>query len=150
MNNLNVTAMHPSLFTVKGNAAPSPAINAAEIQAFPTGRVIEPDANADVKPVNGLAGLIKRANAIQPGPMPPVEPVRLQALEKPDVVPSPAQPVEAKKPAQPRRQMTVRVDMEKFQHLDMLAKMSGRTYQDIQAKAIDAYLTANSPIALLN
>jgi len=39
-----------------------------------------------------------------------------------------------------RRQLTVRLDMETFGKLDQLAKQTGRTYQDIQADAIRAYL----------
>jgi uncharacterized protein (DUF4415 family) len=39
-----------------------------------------------------------------------------------------------------RRQLTVRLDMDTFEKLDRLAKQTGRTYQDIQADAIRAYL----------
>jgi uncharacterized protein (DUF4415 family) len=39
-----------------------------------------------------------------------------------------------------RRQLTVRLDMDTFEKLDQLAKQTGRTYQDIQADAIRAYL----------
>jgi predicted transcriptional regulator len=38
-----------------------------------------------------------------------------------------------------RRQLTVRVDMARFGQLDRLAKSTGRTYQDIQARALDGY-----------
>ena len=44
------------------------------------------------------------------------------------------------KAGRPRRQLTVRLDMEIFKKLDRLAKQTGRTYQAIQADAIHVYL----------
>jgi hypothetical protein len=39
-----------------------------------------------------------------------------------------------------RRQLTVRMENARFTQLDQIAKTTGRTYQDILAKAIDRYL----------
>ena len=60
-------------------------------------------------------------------------PVEIRDFKKSDAISKPSK----------RRQLTVRIDMDKFEQLDRLAKLSGQTYQDIQSKALAAYLRAN-------
>lgn len=144
MNNLGMTIMSQPLFSRKGAAAPSPTAQSGYIaqQKLPSDATPdttnEQPANSATHPASDLTGLIKRANpqhlcAVVPANSPYTPPAA--PPEKKSVAAAAAKP----EPTQ-RRQLTLRIDMKTFKRLDDLARLSGQTYQKIQAKAVEDYL----------
>jgi hypothetical protein len=166
MNNLSVTAMRQSLFSSKGTAAPSPTVHTAPVQRFSREPTNEPINRAEVLPSNGLAGLIKRASPGRTQPTEPVQPTVVQPYKKLEIIPRislsngdldptafqarTANIEKIEQSSSKRRQLTVRIEMEKFEQLDQLAKSTGQTYQDIQSKALDAYLFTTNNMKRFN
>ena len=144
MNNLSLTLSGQSLFSNKGSAAPSPEAQTNQVRQFAYEAANEPIYQADIRPSSGLAGLIKRANPGHMQAVEPEQPHRFQSFTKPEVMRRPPQLKAKLVSSSRRRQMTVRIEMEKFEQLDRLAKSSGQTYQEIQANALDVYLFADN------
>ena len=129
----------------KGMATPSPAA----LEALVSTSAISSEAPVVSPDTASLSGLIRRREVKRPGlnrdQADHAAAVALMAQRAAlKVAPQITSPVMdmtqtgfAKKQ---RRQLTVRLDMATFEKLDRLAKETGRTYQDIQAAAIRAYL----------
>ncbi len=152
----------------KGMASPSPTADRLAAISLQTLNAIneaigDGGANPAVDPPaksaagSDLSGLIQRrspqrfdpeaANTADMADHKSAEASTVARTEAPQTAPRPAPfftivPAPKNRPEtnRPRRQLTVRLERDKSEALDKLAKQSGRTYQDILSEAIVDYL----------
>ena len=152
-------SVRPSIFSNKGTAAPSPeGRHSPENKAIvpkpepkETTEILKKSSNSPQ--ANGLSGLIKRANPVLNQPSQPFQPSqptprpvqsggfgKSQKFKTPPATDDNPVPEIIKKSSPSRHQLTVRVEAEKFKELERMSKLSGRTYQDILSRALNAYV----------
>ncbi len=151
MTDTGVEDGRPTIFSVKGTAAPSPEAQKAQQPKFlhiPNSKF---EYNPEKDATNDLSGLIKRTNPTPVHPLHkfvqparPLQPASFVEFKKPPVLPDPVILEASENPVLVRRQLTVRINMDNFERLDQLAKTSGKTYQDILSKALDRFLRENT------
>jgi hypothetical protein len=139
----------------KGMAEPSPTTERLAAISLQTSQGIShetPAANVPKNPAgSGLSGLIRRREPMRFDPSneqtdhDAAEAFMLKRTKaRLNNVPSTTpKPLRAKAANRSRRQLTVRLDMDKFDALNLLAKQSDRTYQSILSEAISDYLADN-------
>ncbi|MBT4890456.1 MAG: hypothetical protein HON65_12975 [Rhodospirillales bacterium] len=135
------TKTRQPLISTKGKAAPSPArleaqcdLSQQPLQSHQPVRHVE-SPQIGIMPANNLAGLIKRSNPARILPPQPIETISFSAFKK--QIDKPASKPE---PSPVRRQLTVRIEMTQFQKLEELALSTDKSFQEIQASALEEYL----------
>ena len=143
MNDQGANALQPGsgrfLLMTKGMAAPSPANRRADDQAVEHIARFQTETGS----VNGLSGLIKRANPVRHQKT--IEPVSFCDFRNLKAAATQARPAcnEMRTPTK-RHQLTVRVEMELFEKIATLHQTSNKTYQSIQTEALEMYLKTRS------